>query len=949
MLETGDYGEHFSDAVVGLLPSPSKLDDPARRLVEVLVRFSQYSALGRWLENEEDYQSMLVEAFSQAGREAAELVGAVIDRFPLERANGEPTSAGIVLLAQSDEDLLQGVRRTNIFSGNGLAALVEFLRKRRPEWLDVVGPVIVAHPEGRIPELACLALLAASGNRYAEPLFSAWSSSDAPSRIGLKKLPATMRTICHDWGVATKIALGFKFARVRPEVFQKPVQEYALSILNDSSSTFDAGALVSIAGTVATEGTPEHVEALKVWLGHPHRCVPVLRALTEKGGAETAPLLRAALDLPRPELRLLAAARLLDLRHEGQAVQRLLQSELAGPAPLPGFVAIAATWQPAVFADSLWNLLGNKSKTVRDGAVRGLSSLGEAAVPGALKLLAARKASVRESGVHILLLMRTPEVLRALEQHAENETDDSVRDQILLALQSRSEPPDPSALRKRMERSLAKIAAPPVPWIDLPSYGPLHWKDGSPLDKTAVRYLLYRQSRAKEMCADIEARAVYAQIDRTTSGAFALKLLTHYLGVSQLPAERWVMALAGLLGDDQVVPMLNRQIAAWAENSRGKMAEYAVGAMALLGSDLALSALNALSIRYNTKFRNIGSAAADAFQTAAAAQGVSADELGDRVVPSLGLPRTETISGKPFELAVSLDGKLTLHDVTATKVVKALPKSAPADLVAEIKDLKAALKEVWKGQVSRLEGLMVRQMRWPVERWKELYLGHPVLFPFSVRLVWGVYSGEGKLTDTFRALEDRTLTSAEDEQFSLPGHGCVGIVHPLELAPDLCLLWQKHLADYAVTPAFMQLGRPVVRATEVQAGEREFSDLEGTDLNALTFRGRAEKLGWRRGSVCDAGGIRFYHKPFPAAGAEALVELESMYVGAGMDADITLGSAFFVKAGSVATGSYVYDEPESLDDPRVLPFKDVPPIAFSEALGDLRRIAGASSAEDETL
>jgi hypothetical protein len=66
--------------------------------------------------------------------------------------------------------------------------------------------------------------------------------------------------------------------------------------------------------------------------------------------------------------------------------------------------------------------------------------------------------------------------------------------------------------------------------------------------------------------------------------------------------------------------------------------------------------------------------------------------------------------------------------------------------------------------------------------------------------------------------------------------------------------------------------------------------VEGTALNALTFRGRAEKLGWQRGSVCDAGGIRFYHKPFQAAGAEALVELEDMYVGAGMDASITLAT-----------------------------------------------------------
>jgi hypothetical protein len=243
---------------------------------------------------------------------------------------------------------------------------------------------------------------------------------------------------------------------------------------------------------------------------------------------------------------------------------------------------------------------------------------------------------------------------------------------------------------------------------------------------------------------------------------------------------------------------------------------------------------------------------------------------------------------------------------------------------------------------------MVGQMRWSVNRWKELYLGHPVLFPFSVRLVWGWYDRDRNLTATFRAIEDRTLTTSADEEFALPETGWVGMVHPLELDGDLCQRWTKHLADYALVQPFPQLARPVVHFREDQAAQRQFTEVDGAGLNALTFRGRAEKLGWQRGSVCDAGGIRFYHKRFPASGAEAFIELEDLYVSAGMDDSVTLGNAFFVKLGSVETGSYIYDEPESLDDPRVLSFKDVPPIAFSETLGDLLRIAGKSGANDES-
>jgi hypothetical protein len=78
MLDVGDYGEHFYSPIVNLLPAPSALDDPGRRLVEVLVRFAQYYELGKWLgplmtssQCEQDCQSILVAAFSQAGREGS--------------------------------------------------------------------------------------------------------------------------------------------------------------------------------------------------------------------------------------------------------------------------------------------------------------------------------------------------------------------------------------------------------------------------------------------------------------------------------------------------------------------------------------------------------------------------------------------------------------------------------------------------------------------------------------------------------------------------------------------------------------------------------------------------------------------------------------------------------------------------------------------------------------
>ena len=149
-----------------------------------------------------------------------------------------------------------------------------------------------------------------------------------------------------------------------------------------------------------------------------------------------------------------------------------------------------------------------------------------------------------------------------------------------------------------------------------------------------------------------------------------------------------------------------------------------------------------------------------------------------------------------------------------------------------------------------------------------------------------------------------------------------------------------HLADYEISPSFPQLERPVVHLAPDRAGKKSLSEYAGTSINGMTFKGRADRLGWTRGSVVDGGGISTYTKSFPAAGVDVFLGLDGMYVGIDTSTEIKLQDAFFVRSGSVKTGSYTYDEPGDENDPRVLPFGQVPPIVYSEVLGDLHKIAG---------
>jgi hypothetical protein len=682
----------------------------------------------------------------------------------------------------------------------------------------------------------------------------------------------------------------------------------------------------------------------------------VLAEAVQKLGREALPLLEACFATDQPEVQLKALQLWSGIKTAADkenvtGKMRQLFDSTDSPSVARAVRLSGDLFPDAVEAD-VWSLFSHKSRPVRDAAAGTVAKLGESRLAKAKELWAARRADTRIAAAAWLKAVGTPAAAAALKARLEEEEDDNVRDAILLALeqlQGGATAMSPDELQDRIQKTLKKIAGPPVRWLEPKKLPACKLTDGSKLSADWLLYLLYRQSRVKEMRPDIEAKPLYAQIDRKSAGDLALAVLQAFFGSKADADDRWVMAFAAIIGDDRLVPAFTRQIRDWADSMRGKLAEYAAQALALLGTDSALLAVDALAIRYRSKNKNIGKAASEAFAEAARARGLTIEELGDLVVPWFGFqpgtPRIVETGKAKLEVQITNDFKLAFRDASTKKKVAKLPDSAPAEVRTEFKEIAASLKEAVKSQLLRMETLMVRQFRWPAARWQELYLQHPLLLPFAQRLAWGAYDAGGKLVGTFRALEDHSLTDAADNTFNLPADGLAGIVHPLELAPEARQGWLKHLADYDVVPPFAQFERSVVTAKPEQAHTVYGSEVAETDINAMTFKGRAERLGWARGSVCDAGSIGHYVKTFPGAGVDVFVETEGMYVGIDMYTDIKLGKVFFVKHGTVQIGSYVYDEPGDPKDPRLVRYGEVPPIAFSEAMGDLVKIAGKSEAQ----
>jgi hypothetical protein len=919
------------------LPPPGRLDGEDARVLHVLFRGDCLAPTGWWLSECLRAEPEGAEWFGAVAGHLADAGAARRDLFELVggvrclEGHGRPNSAGRFVLSL-DEGELVAACRSALAAGTICQGVLLFLLRHAPERIGEAHRDLALGAEPLVAAAHADLLLRRDGARHADAIYQFFRQLEEP---------------------AARFDLAAALARFDPARFGDEMLACCHALL---AVPWPQGVQIAAPEIVLEVFGADAVPllAMSVRDGLRWQIAKDFGSIVRRIGPAAMPLIDAMLDTGDADMRLPALEVLMALHPPGS--HERIETEVRDLLNARNVEAVlrtidcAVAWNRERMSGALWRLLAHRSKQVRDKAAEVLAQDGDAAVARAAEHLDRKRATVRLAAVALLARIDSDAAHAALATHRDAEEDADVRDEILRALPravagTSTEVPM-SEIHRLVERAAAKLTSPPAKWVNVAALPPLTTTGGDRLDERTVTYLLYRQSRSKEMEPDVEAKALYALIDRGTSGEFALAIWAAFLASGAAAKDRWAMAVAALLGDDRLVPSMVRQIQEWPKRSRGKLAEYAAQALALIGTDPALMAVDSLATRFRSKWKNIGRAAAEAFRSAAEAQGVSVEELGDRVVPWLGFepgrPRVIEAGGRRLEVRVSSAFKFVYHDLDRKKRIQSLPKAVPDDIRAELKTAGKLLRDVVKAQKLRLESMLVRQHRWPAPRWRELFLEHPILRPFGTQLVWGAGAPDGAPGTVFRALEDGSLTDVHDDEVSLADDAMIGMVHPLELDGGERAAWMQHLADYEIEPPFPQLSRPVVTVEPQDRSRRTFDTLDGRTINAMTFRGRAERLGWVRGSVCDAGGVMCYHRQFPASGADFILMLNDMYIGIDLYSDITLGRGHFVRSGSVAIGSYVYDEPENERDARVIPFGAVPPIVFSEVMGELRRIAGGS-------
>ncbi len=603
-----------------------------------------------------------------------------------------------------------------------------------------------------------------------------------------------------------------------------------------------------------------------------------------------------------------------------------------------------------------FTLLGNRAKGMRELAIEGLAEIDDKQPRVADLLGSEHKVDTRLGAAEYLEKSADPAAGPALREALEAESSERVRKVLYRALEAcgvgmNSVVENSSQSLPIIESEIAAQAKrtrlPKCSWLELEKLQPLVATSGGNVSREATVYLIAKQSKHKAIELAPDVVPLMQHVDREKNASFALQLVEGFLNSDQAAADRWALTLGGVLGDHRIIPPLLSRIQGWCDNSRHKLAEYAAQAISLLPGDEPLMVLDTLATRYRSKYKNVGRACAAAFEAAATARGITPDELADMVVPSFDFDedgvRTFAWDGGSISAELGPDFKLQWFDAESEKSWKSMPAFVPDEVKAEVKVLNKMIREAVKGQTARLELTLVRQRRWPVARWRELFERNPVLKSFATRLVWGVYDESDALLRTFRRYPNGLLADAAGaiEEFDGSGNR-IGMVHPLELGTPTLEAWRAHLGRMKVKPPFPQLDRAVELLDPLHGNRKEITVVRGTEVSAGTFRSRSEKRGWVRGSVVDAGGISSYYKPYPGAGIEVILPLGAFYIGIDPMDLVDLYPAYFVKAGSVERGSYTYDEPGP-DDRRVLRFDQVPAVVYSETVADLKAIVGETS------
>jgi hypothetical protein len=366
-----------------------------------------------------------------------------------------------------------------------------------------------------------------------------------------------------------------------------------------------------------------------------------------------------------------------------------------------------------------------------------------------------------------------------------------------------------------------------------------------------------------------------------------------------------------------------------------RLANASAAALGSLDSNAAFAGLGRLKAKVTN--RNVTKQISRALEAAATRAGMTASELLELAVPTLGLDtasRHEIPVAEHAAVLAVLGDDVELSWRSPDGGVSARPPAVLAETakaaIAKVKDEHKELRKALAIERGRIEDLFVEGRDWAIADWRSRYLVHPLTRTIGHRLIW-TFVEEGSETT---AIVDGEGFMTSDGAAFLPGEAArVRLWHPIVAPEPLIAAWRERLLERQIRQPFKQAFREVYLLTRAEEETELYSNrfaahiLRYPQARALmtTRRWGANFLG-----PFDGGDTAVAKRDFPSHGMRAEFwhdQLEAEF-GAQTVAHCTTDQVRFVRLGPV-------DEP--------IPVRDVPPIVFSEAMRDVDLFVSVTS------
>ncbi|GAB2860883.1 hypothetical protein GCM10027074_30010 [Streptomyces deserti] len=385
-----------------------------------------------------------------------------------------------------------------------------------------------------------------------------------------------------------------------------------------------------------------------------------------------------------------------------------------------------------------------------------------------------------------------------------------------------------------------------------------------------------------------------------------------------------------------------------------KVANAGVVALARIDGETALAELARLVTRVT--YKNTAKLLDTALETRAAALGLSREEIEELAVPSYGLTevgRAEHRLGEATAVVRVQGSRAVLGWRNAAgKAVKTVPAAVRRDHADELKELKAAVKDIDRmlsAQSERLDRQFLARRTWPYAAWRERYLDHPLVGTLARRLLWTVDGTTAGYADG--AL--RTLTDTPVEEGMQ-----VELWHPVGHEPAEIVAWRDWLERHGITQPFKQAHREVYLLTDAERATGTYSNRFAAHiLRQHQFHSLAAIRGWRNKlRLCVDDEAPPATRDLPAWGLRAEYWIEGDGEEYGVD---TTDSGSYLRLRTDQVRFYPIDAPQNSAhcyggeyrmwlrggaapaDP--LPLTDIPPLVLSEVLRDVDLFVGVAS------